>query len=355
MFQFSYLPFFPTPRGKEFDAKVGKVHLFNFWKFKDSYINDLAVRRKMESLCEMYVDEQGKPCHSMTIAVIDNNYSFSPLSEDQLKELRKYVLSLLFCSIVKNEQNAAWASEHFNLYHQNFDLAQNWISYETGSYVRLTQTIEIAKGRIFQPECIANGSWSYGYDERLFPALANAIEDKGNCNQALFRSLDWVRLAFSNSETTSWANRLVMLCIAFEVFFELPEQKENEFAARLEDLLEVAQMESPRLPIISKKNKRGKPAKNNYDNTMYGWWARDFYWVRSEIVHKGELPEPEYRNQNQAPHHELALKMLHFCFYRELEKRGYLKYKVKPEYGDGRDIDRLLTLSEFREIEELIK
>ncbi len=359
MYQFSYLPYFPSPNSKTNDLKVGRIHLFNFASLKDKYIEDVQVKNRVQQLCEMYVDGTGKPSNQVTIAVIDGNYSFSPLSEEQINDLQNYIVALLFCSIVNNKQGAAWASEHFKLFHQNFDLTSNLIAYEAGSYIKLKHMVEIADKKFFLPDFITNGFF-YNFDEKLFAALANLIDARQPDDEFILKTLDWVRLAFSNSESISFANRLVMLCTAFEMFFKLPRpNKENEFSQRLEDLLEVStmilsddhhKMIGTGHPQLTKKTKDGREK----TNTIYGWWARDFYWVRSEIVHAGELAVEEYENHNKAPHHELAIKMLKFCLYCELEKRNYLSYEVKPEYGPFCEIDRIMTGDRLREVEKLI-
>ncbi|HEX9425431.1 MAG TPA: hypothetical protein VF899_19470 [Pyrinomonadaceae bacterium] len=357
MFQFSYLPYFPTA----IDKKINRIHIFNFATLKDQYIDNIQIRNRIQQLCEMYVDSNGEPSNQIAIAVIDDNYSFRPLSKEQIEDLHNYVLALLFCSLVRNRQHGACASEHFKLYHQNFDLTSGMIAYEAGSYIKRIDMVEIADKKFHSPDYVFGSIlYSHSVDEKLFAALANLIDRRNPDDLHILKALDWVRLAFSNSESITWANRLVMLCTAFEVFFRLPRMnKEAELAQRLEDLLEVSTMEllddsynvvAIGHPKIAKKTKDGRDKMN----TVYGWWARDFYWVRSEIVHTGDLASEDYVNHNNIPHYELALSMLKFCLYRELEKRNYLSYEVRPDLGDFSDIDRLWTIKDLREIEKLI-
>ncbi|HKQ73221.1 MAG TPA: hypothetical protein VJ810_05795 [Blastocatellia bacterium] len=359
MFQFAYFPYFPSPNIKIVDVKVNRIHIFNFAELKDKYINDLRIRNRIQQLCSMYVDSNGEPSNQIAIAVIDDNYSFNVLSNEQIEDLHNYAMALLFCSLVNNKQNGAWASEHFKLYHQNFDLTSDMITYETGSYIKLAHTVRVSEKKFHSPDYVFDSIF-YSFDKKLFAALANLIDAGNPDDQFIFKALDWVKLAFSNSEGVSMANRLVMLCTAFEVFFKLPRNnKEAEFVQRLGDLLGVSTMEllddnhsivGTGHPKISRKTKDGRDKME----TIYGWWARDFYWVRSEIVHTGDLASEDYVNHNKVPHHELALKMLRFCLYRALERQNYLNYEVKPELGDFHDFDRLWTMIELRKIERLI-
>ncbi len=90
MFQFSYLPYFPTA----IDKKINRIHIFNFATLKDQYIDNIQIRNRIQQLCEMYVDSNGEPSNQIAIAVIDDNYSFRPLSKEQIEDLHNYVLDI---------------------------------------------------------------------------------------------------------------------------------------------------------------------------------------------------------------------------------------------------------------------
>ncbi len=356
----SYLPYFP--RSRTIDIHLSRLHLFNFRRYKDKYIQDSSLKNAVQTLCDMYVDEQGEPLEQVTIATLDGNYSFIPVKDSELEDLRKYVMGLMFSSVVENQNNAAWASENFILYHQPFGENPNWITYVSGSYVRLNHTLEISEKRFIIPSYIPN-SLMYRYDEKLLQAFANMIDAHRPENDYLFKALEWVRLATSNVEGLGAAARLVMLCTAFEVFFQLPEyDKERLFAERLEDLLDISSFGDAKPAPLSRNKKNGKQISAR-PNTMYGWWARDFYWIRSEIVHKGGLPASEFSNHNGVPHFTIAMKMLQFCFYKALERNGYLVYGSSPDasYNLGgvtvtsSDFDRAFKISDLREVEDMIK
>jgi hypothetical protein len=356
MYQFSYIPYFPTSQSNQVDIKVNRVHFFNFWAFKDKYITNTDRREDIQKLCEMYIDNDGSPVNQMTIAVIDDNYEFLPLSSEQIDDLNRYARAMLFCTIINNRQHSVCCSENFKLFHQNFSANPEHIAYETGSYYRIKNGwVSVQEKRFLRPENVPTNQIHF-YDERLFQALANAIDAHTPTDDFLFDTLDWVRLASSNNEEQTMANRLVMLCTAFEVFFQLPKTpKEETFVNKLEALLEVSKMtplyQSPAispLPRLTKDNR-------SKTNTIYGWWARDFYWVRSEIVHKGKLHPSDYKNHNQVSYHELALKMLRFCYYKDLQNRSYLVYETNPEFGSFSNAQELFSIIDLRKIETLIK
>lgn len=178
------------------------------------------------------------------------------------------------------------------------------------------------------------------------------IDSHDPTDERVFNALTWVRYAFLNADGYSYESRVVMMATAFEILFDLPRNgKEEEFARRLELLLEVDKMGHP---AIRKPNSWGALK----TSTMYGWWAREFYSVRSRIVHEGVVAKSHLVNAKGAQHLLLALKMLKFCLYRLLEKRGFLMFSVLKgkSFGPfaGLSAERHEAESRLREIENLI-
>jgi len=207
---------------------------------------------------------------------------------------------------------------------------------------------DISDKRFHIPDYIVD-SLFFRYDEKLFQAFANMVDAHRSDDDHLFKVLEWVRFACSNVGGYSPESRLVMLTTAFEIFFQLPRNnKETEFVNRLELLLDVGQME---IPLIQRETRDGR----NKSNTIYGWWARDLYWVRSEVVHCGALNREDFSNHNRVDHLLLALKMLRICYYHQLEELDYLTYRQDPDLGPFADAQRMSTMIDLREIEHSIK
>src|SRR5258706_5445309 len=357
MNQVSFLPYFPSATKK--DKVVGRVHFFNFWEYRKLYIKDEAIRAKLERLFAMYVNRDQSLLTDLTVAIIDDNYLLEPLTNEQLKDLERYALALLLCSLVKNQQNGAWGSDHFTLYHQNFEVMNDAISYESGSYIRLKQFYSTtANTRFVKPDFVTSSIF-YRYDERLFEALAGAIDARRPQDDFLFAAIQWVKYAFMNADGYSMESRVVMMATAYEILLDLPEgEKVMEFANRLETILGVDQMDvrenagkvTRGLAKIVKADKRGK----SKENTVYGWWARDFYWLRSEIVHRGAVEALDFRNHNGIEHLQLAMKIMHFCFYRLLETSGFIQYKVCKIDAEEFNVERYFTERKLREVEGML-
>ncbi len=98
------------------DFTVNRVHFFNFATFKDKYVASQPLRARIGEYCALYVDENSKPLESPTLAVIDSDYSFNPLSVAHLKDLERYALALLFCSIGGKPETTVCGSDQFTLH-----------------------------------------------------------------------------------------------------------------------------------------------------------------------------------------------------------------------------------------------
>jgi len=362
MHQFSFLPYFPST---DFDMRVGRLHLLSFWKYKDAYIPDQTLREKLERICQLYVDTKLETLDELTIAVIDGNYSLTPPTDEQRRDIQRYADALNFCSVILNETNRAYTSDNFLLLHQNFTLTEDAIVYTTGSYVRLQNWQPFETAKLIKPSYIQDSIFRYRFDETLLQAFASTIDAHNNDDDYLFMVLEWFRYAYMNVEGFSYPNRVVLLATAYEVFFQLPDfGKTDAFATRLEALLKVDQMNvhdkqhriiQTGLPIIRKANALGKVK----ENTIYGWWARAFYDLRSKIVHGSEVVKGDLLNHNDVEHFQIGVKMLQFCFYRLLEDKGHLIYRQSsPEVQaafPNVNFDKLFKENDLRDIEELIK
>lgn len=305
----------------------------------------------MEQICSLYVDSNFEKNDEITIAVIDDNYSFAYLTEEQIKDTQRYALALLFCSITESDQYRAYTSEHFHLYRQNFTLTEDNIAYTTGSYSRVTNWESFDRAKLLRPSYVQTISFQYRFDDKLFLALANAIDAHNDVDDHIFKALEWVKHSFINAEEAPYESRPVLMATAFEVLFDLPDfKKSDEFANRLEALLRVSG-----LPVIKKPNSFGK----DKENTMYGWWARDFYDLRSKVVHGSNVAAQDFGNHNNVEHLKIAVKIMNFCLHRLLEDRGYLVYKEPSVELKGvlKDFnyDKYATERDLREVEDLIK
>lgn len=346
-YQVSLLPYFPISNA---DFTVNRIHFFNLAAFKDKYIASNSLRKRIEQYCALYMDENLKPLSSPTLAVIDSDYSFGPVTDPLLLDVQRYALALLVCSI--GEEQERCISEQFTLFHQPFNLTEDAIAYPTGSLYHQTNWRSITTTHLVRPAYVPDEVINYRWERILMEGLANMIDAHDAADARIFEALRWVQYAFMNADGISHVSRVVMMATVFEILFALPWRgKEDSFANQLEALLGVGSMGHPQ---IAKPNALGKPR----TNTMYGWWARDFYSLRSKIVHEGVVSSGDLVNAKRALHLSLALKMLKFCLYRLLEQRGLIVFQTLQGacFGEleGLSPEKCDAENRLRKIENLI-
>lgn len=362
---FSAFPYFPTPN---IDFIVNRLHVFNLQQSKDKYIADSLVKQRVEQFCTLYVDSNLEKISTLALAVFDGNYDFRPMSDEDVRDMQRYALALLFCSVIRNEQNSVCVSEQFNLFHQKFDPTQDSISYSTGSYYQVLNWQSLGHTKLVRPEYIPAETIPYRFDEKLFGALCNMIDARRAEDDSIIRALEWVRYAHMNAEGISNESRLVMMTTAFETLFNLPRRdKTFQFSNRLEQIIKVDQLDvydnkfnvvRTGLSRTQRLKPDGTPTMGGHNQplelTMYGWWARDLYDLRSKIVHGDVLTPADFKNHNNIKHFHIALHVMQYCLYNLLEDRRYLTYRTFPLGGKQVPVEKYSAVRRLRKIEQAI-
>lgn len=361
---FSAFPYFPT---MNVDFSINRLHVFNLWQLKDKYIEDSLVKQKVEQFCALYVDSNLETVSTLALAVFDGNYDFRPMSDEEIRDLQRYALALLFCSVIRNEQNSVCVSEQFNLFHQSFDPTQDSIAYSTGSYYRVLNWQSLGQTKLVRPEYVPTETLLYRFDEKLFGALCNMIDARRPEDDSIIRALEWVRYAHMNAEGIGNESRLVMMTTAFETLFNLPRRdKTFQFSNRLEQIIKVDQLDVYANTKIAQiglsRTQRLRPdgtlvmGNNNQplEWTMYGWWARDLYDLRSKIVHGDVLTPADFRNHNNIQYFHIALHMMQYCLFNLLEDKGFLTFKTFSLEGAQIPVEKYSVVRRLRKIEQAI-
>jgi hypothetical protein len=149
------------------------------------------------------------------------------------------------------------------------------------------------------------------HDGALLEHLAKIATEEGPVTQRIFRSLDWIRFAFSNFTELPYQARVVALVTAFEILLVLPQEgKGRHFSEAVNKLL-------PRNKLPTTQRTIG--SKEVVDNAV-GWWCRDFYALHSKIVHGGPLHRNDFYS-NEAEHLRIGLSLMGDCIVGLLADR----------------------------------
>lgn len=278
-YQVSFLPWYQIKK----NITIGPVNLWPY-DHAENIINDEVLKAWLDRYFQSYIDNRNKPVSSITICSIDND-SFS-LNND-LDTIRKAIDCLIFAVIApqvvagvaeNNNTLAPPSSDLFELFTQRIETKSDFIGVAAGNL--LCGGLQIGNVRFSRP-------WSTGgpftkvdikiiegFDRLFRPCLSR------NLRERVFRSLDWFRLAHSESNQVSILSKVVMMATAFEVLlgFETRE-KAKEFASQVESTLVSDGF------LTESRRFKGQPVKHS----LAYWWAWDFYSLRNDIVHGNNI------------------------------------------------------------------
>jgi|GEM_PF-1056479 len=278
-YQVTFLPWYEIKK----NFSIGSVTLWPYYGNSNHFIKDKILGNWLDRYFQRYVDNNDKPVKSITICSINND--FFSLSND-LDILRKTIDCLIFAAIApqvvagaaeNNNTLAPPSSDLFELVTQRFETESDFISVAAGN--RLCGGLQIENVRFSKP-------WSIGgpfskVDLKLVSGVQKLFKPciPKNFRERVFRSLEWFRLAHSESDQVSILTRVVMMATAFEVLlgFET-NQKTKEFASQVENIIA-----SDRFVLESRR------FKEPVERSLAYWWAWDFYSLRNDIVHGNKI------------------------------------------------------------------
>lgn len=161
--------------------------------------------------------------------------------------------------------------------------------------------------------------WSMGGsfgkpNEDLISAFSKCFpyEFPKDIRERLFRSLEWFRLAHTESEQISDLSKVVMVATGFEILLKFPQNgKRRYFVEYMERNISSADFNRG-----IRTNHKGK----DFDMSLAACWAWDFYDLRSKIVHGEAVPYSELIFRDWITHLIVSDLVFLECVKRELFK-----------------------------------
>ncbi len=270
--------------GLKEDTIVGPV---TFWPWDSSRVQDEDAKTQLERFFNIFVDHYGKVVNTITICS-HGKADFRVMEEKEYKELQSAINVLVFsaiCPQVKrgvcsnNDSIAPPNAEHYDFFGQKFKIPNDrFVAVNTRSSMNLE---DIDKVHISRPWGVS-GPWGATPDKELLSAFDKLFDGDvpPEMRQRLFRSLEWFRLAHTEANNVSEASRLVMMCTAFEILLDFPEDKKSVYFAEQVD---------KKLKKDSSVTEKRKHKTTEYTCIRAAWWAYDCYQLRNKIVHGGEF------------------------------------------------------------------
>jgi len=310
----SFMPYFPD---EEINEVLGDFHVWNWRRNAQQLVADARIRAYLTRYFGLYKTVKGKP--ESRIAVV-SPVTGDPFPADQdFFRLSRFNNALMASYLFNLPLNSNWPlclSDNFTGLHQPFDADTDdpTIAFNFGSYLQVKQAGSWDYLTFATPQFMPDMGQCRPVD-RLLPLLVGLLGDKSAAINRLFRSLEWLRVAFLNYENVPNDVRLVAMCSAFEALLDLPEFKKAEnFSNQVNGLLPAN-----RLPTISQQIRN-----TTVTDTAVGWWCREFYSLRSKLVHGEETTPQDLLHDTGAEHLKIAINIFEECVWGLLVKWSIL-------------------------------
>jgi hypothetical protein len=293
-----------------------------------------ALHAFLDRLFSRYIDHYGQPVRTITVVLRGN--TFTPLSSGVHESARRAADALLFSVIAPGVQAAVTSNnpslvpptaDAYQLVSQCFQLGDDTIAVRVGGSVHAANVDRLTIPKPWD----VGGSCGFP-DEKLLAALGELLHTRklAAVRERLFSSLEWFRLAHTVGDGSSSFTRAVMLATAFEVLFSLPRhQKTKQFIAEVERRL---------VRPGTRKKTALDYTRHQHSYSLPGWWAHDFYDLRSRIVHGDPLKLSMLRYRNWVTHLIVADLVFWQCVATELYSLKLLGNTIRKL---SKDYDRL--------------
>ena len=286
-YQISFMPWAGIKRS----VILGPVTFWPYQSESDSRINDPKLKSYLDRYFKSYVDNRGQSVDSITICSY-GSINFLQLRDEEFKDLRSCSDAIIFSVIAPQTQNAVCAnnnsfsppsSDAFELITQNFQINNDYVHVRAGSL--LSAGWKIGEVTFSRPWSMGG---SFGIPDReIVEGLGKcfALDFSQELKEHLFRSLEWFRLAHTESEQISELSKIVMMATGFEILLEFPQNgKRRYFTDYIEN-----NISSDKFLRETRMDHKGKI----HDMSLACCWAWDFYNLRSKIVHGDYIPNQD--------------------------------------------------------------
>jgi hypothetical protein len=324
-----FLPYLPLEK----EIRIGNMLFWPFHPLKGKYVNDAAILLQLEKVFRSYVDRSGGVTQSITIASIGKP-QFRQFSGAELDNVDSAVKILAFASMMNIQYGYQYRnSENFQLYWQEFIPGEDMISMTHrfrrqafGGYVQKLGPYKLEQVKFVQPESVLLAA-ATEISPGMLAGLEKILTRKGIDGDAdrILRSLEWFYFSHFDIRDIPDTSVVVMMATAFESLLNLPFRgKTHEFAKTIEHCLVS---KAGFLDTAASLRTSRLLGTKTYSYTKAGWWAYEFYGLRSEIVH-GVTWNLMYEGKSQL---EIADLVFIEVLKRKLEEKNLFKYMPRDE------------------------
>lgn len=274
---------------------VGPVHFWPFAYRATERIQDLSVLGYLRRFFKCFVDCTSIPVDSITVCSL-GDMNFRQYTDAEFEQIRRAVDAVVFAAIAPANKTAVRSdntslgppsADRFVLYTRNFDPADNTISVRQGHSLHSYDNME----EVHFTRPFGLGGYFWSTDNELLCGFGRLLQDDTlrDLTERLFRSLEWFRLAHTESDSLTWMTKVAMMATAFEILLAFPPnaQKKKEYFAKYIN----RECRDDDSVTETRNDQNGRP----HEGTKAAWWAWDFYDLRSHILHGDVVPPDSLR------------------------------------------------------------
>ncbi len=325
--QICFLPYISI---KE-EIKYGNTLFWSFKKNEDKYIENNVIKDHLNKLFSRYFKKfEEEPLEKITIVSYKSPDNFKPLNSKQLDYINDAVIVLGFTTIIRNRKFLAIPSDNFNLKIQNFIPGNFGIAISYGSLIRETDAgYDLESIKFYTPFHIILSGF-VDFDKQIFNAIRKLkrIKNEKELYRKIVTALKWFSYSYTNVENFSPFSRIVMMSMAFEILLD-------GFKNRWEFVKKIAKYTY----VNDDNNSINRETRNIYKNQVLvskdysfkEWWAYEFYCLRNNIVHGGEVKYSELNNRKNEDYFLLSIMFFTECLKKILYSKGCYNYSITDE------------------------
>lgn len=316
-----FLPYFPDTR---VDRVVGGFRLWNWWQQRERCVTDARARQRLDLHFGLYRRATGELEERIAVLSPEGGLFFTE-ENFPARELERVVGALMVSHLFDfpRDPKEGWracSSDNFVASALPFDPTkeQPHAALTFGSYIKTDVTGPWDVLRFTTPQYIPDPV-NVTFEAGLLEKLCGLRSEPGEAVERLFRSFDWVRLAFANYSELQYTARIVSMSAAFEILLDFPPTagKAKFFASSLNRLIPPNRLPTEKRPY----GRRGDPVSDN----LVGWWGRQFYELRSKIIHGTALTREDFFHATTGVDHlRIGLSLYEECLRGLLVEMGRL-------------------------------
>lgn len=301
--KFYYFQFLPYAIVKE-DFSIAGVNFCSYIRtFKDLIKEKPNFLKELDKFIWAFHDISGNKIEDATFIYMNDN----PLRNENFEESEhlKYALDSLCYSLMSGELRLTFIdSDNFKPYYLKLaeDSSSISLALRTGR-----QSIQ---GPGLNKICASiNPCLIYKPSDKILRALEYciryAVEPGKNNNddyRRILRSIHWFNMAHRDEMFIQQSNQILMMSIAFETLLNPPSDNIMNYITNVVQIL-----------IKTSSELKG--------------WMKNFYKLRSYIIHGKEMKPNDYLYKNSNPHIKLARLTFNECIRNRLSLLGLFTYK----------------------------